>query len=93
MVDRIYPVELQLSEANSSDSEAPFLDLNYSYLMVQFPLKFVINVTISISVRLMSRSLMARPLGVPRMECTYLNIFVSLQHILTLVTSIVVTKP
>ena len=27
------------------------------------------------------------------MECTYLNIFVSLQHLLTLVASIVVTKP
>ena len=28
MVDRIYPTELQLNEANSSDTEAPFLDLN-----------------------------------------------------------------
>ena len=26
MVDRIYPTELQLSRANSSDTEAPFLD-------------------------------------------------------------------
>ena len=28
MVDRIYPTELQLSRANSSDTEAPLLDLN-----------------------------------------------------------------
>ena len=28
MVDRIYPKELQLNKANSSDAEAPFLDLN-----------------------------------------------------------------
>ena len=30
MVDRIYPTELQLNTANSSDTEAPFLDLNLS---------------------------------------------------------------
>ena len=28
MVDRIYPTELQLNRANSSDTEASFLDLN-----------------------------------------------------------------
>ena len=28
MVDRIYPTDLQLNRANSSDTEAPFLDLN-----------------------------------------------------------------
>ena len=28
MVDRIYPTELQFKRANSSDTEAPFLDLN-----------------------------------------------------------------
>ena len=30
MVGRIYPTELQLNKANSSDTEAPFLDLNLS---------------------------------------------------------------
>ena len=30
MVNRIYPSELQLNKANSSDTEAPFLDLNIS---------------------------------------------------------------
>ena len=30
MVNRIYPAELLLNKANSSDTEAPFLDLNLS---------------------------------------------------------------
>ena len=30
MVNRIYPAELQLNKANSSDTEAPFFDLNLS---------------------------------------------------------------
>ena len=30
MVDRIYPPELQLNKANSSDTKAPFLDVNLS---------------------------------------------------------------
>ena len=29
-VGQIYPTELQLNKANSSDTEAPFLDLNLS---------------------------------------------------------------
>ena len=45
MVDHIYPTELQLNRAYSSDTEAPFLDLN---LMVQFPAEFKINGTILI---------------------------------------------
>ena len=49
MVDRIYPTELQLNRANSSDSEAPFSGLNVRvYLMVQFPPKYMINGTILI---------------------------------------------
>ena len=30
MVHRIYPAELQLNKANASDSEAAFLDLNFT---------------------------------------------------------------
>ena len=30
MVNRIYPLELQLNKANTSDTEAPFLDLHLS---------------------------------------------------------------
>ena len=32
MMDRIYPTELQLNRANSSDTKAPFLDLNLCIL-------------------------------------------------------------
>ena len=32
MVGQIYPTELQLNKANSSDTEAPFLDLNLSII-------------------------------------------------------------
>ena len=48
MVDLTYQAELQLNKANSSDTEAPFLDLNDQYLMVRFHLKFMINGTILI---------------------------------------------
>ena len=30
MVGQIYPTEIQLNKANSSDTEAPFLDLSLS---------------------------------------------------------------
>ena len=30
MVGQIYPTDLQLNKANSSDTETPFLDLNLS---------------------------------------------------------------
>ena len=30
MVNRIYPPELELTKANTSDTEAPFLDLHLS---------------------------------------------------------------
>ena len=33
MVDRIYPTELQLNRANSSDTEAPFFNLCFSVLL------------------------------------------------------------
>ena len=32
MVNQIYPAELQLNKANTSDTEAPFLDLHLSIL-------------------------------------------------------------
>ena len=46
MVDCLYPTELQLSKANSSDTEAFFFYLNLCNPMVQFPPKFMINGTI-----------------------------------------------
>ena len=38
MFNQIYPHELQLNKANTSDTEAPFLDF-YLYLTVLFPPK------------------------------------------------------
>ena len=42
MVNQIYPPELQLNKANTSDSEAPFLDLNLriSNSCLSHPLSF-----------------------------------------------------
>ena len=44
MVDQIYPPELQLNKANTSDTEAPFFDLHLSILTALFHPKFMINV-------------------------------------------------
>ena len=43
IVGQIYPTELQLNKANSSDTEAPFLDFNLSITNDIVLLKFVIN--------------------------------------------------
>ena len=43
MVGQINPTELQLNKANSSDTEAPFLDFNLSITNDIVLLKFVIN--------------------------------------------------
>ena len=45
MVNQIYPSELQLNKANISDTEAPFLDLLYIFLLQMdlFLLKFMIS--------------------------------------------------
>ena len=43
MVNQIYPTELQLPKANTSDTEAPLLDLHLSIFTVLFPSKFMIN--------------------------------------------------
>ena len=48
-MDHIYPSELQLNKANSSDTDAFFFDyLMVLYLVVQFQPKFMINGTILI---------------------------------------------
>ena len=43
MVNRIYPPELQLNKFNTSDTEAPFLDLHLSISNGLFHLKFMIS--------------------------------------------------
>ena len=44
MVNQIYQPDPKLNKANTSNTEAPFLDLHLSILMVLFPPKFMINV-------------------------------------------------
>ena len=43
MVGQIYPTELQLNKANSSDTETPFLDLNLSITNGIVLLNFMIH--------------------------------------------------
>ena len=45
MVSQIYPSELQLNKANTSDYEDAFLDTICDFLMILFLPKFMINVT------------------------------------------------
>ena len=83
MVNRIYPAELQLNKANSSDTETPFLDLNL----------FISNGTVSTKIYdkrddfdfdiVNFPFLMETYLDVHHMAFTYLSLFISLQHLLT----------
>ena len=50
MVNQIYPSELQLNKVNTSDTEAPFLDLHLSISNGLFHQKFMINVMTLISI-------------------------------------------
>ena len=45
MVSQIYPSELQLHKANTSDTDAAFLTCICLFLMIKFLPKFMINVT------------------------------------------------
>ena len=45
MVNQIYPPELQLNTASTTDTEAPFLDLYFSVAMDWFLLTFMISKT------------------------------------------------
>ena len=93
MIDRIYPAELQLHKANSSDTEALYLDLNLSISNGTVSTKIMKKGAILILIQLISRSSIVMSLGVPRMESTYLSLFVSLEHLLTQVTSTIIIKP
>ena len=45
LLGHIYPSELQLNKANTSDTKAAFLDMHLSILMILFLPKFIINLT------------------------------------------------
>ena len=83
IVNQIYPTELQLNKANSSGTEAPFLDLNLSIFNETVSTKNydkrddfdfeVVNFPF----------LMETSLDVHHMTFTYLSFFVSLEHLST----------
>ena len=74
MVGQIYPTELQLNKANSSDTEAPFLDLNLS----------ITNGIVSSTI---SHFLMEIFLALLPMVYIFLSLFVLLEYVLMLMTS------
>ena len=86
MVHRIYPTELQLNKINASDTEAAFLGLNLTIIMIQFLQKYMINGMIIILILLTSHSLMAMFLNVPLMVYIYLNLFALPEHLGMLLT-------
>ena len=91
MVDRIYPIELQLNRANSSNTEATFLDLNLS----------ISNGTVSTKIydKRDDFDIVNFPfldgdvLGIPHMGYTYLNLLVSPELLQILATLTIVIKP
>ena len=93
IVDRIYSTELQLNRANSSDTEAPFLDLNLC----------ISNGTVSTKIYdklddfdfdiVNSLFWMAMSPGVPHMGYTYLNLLDSPELLQILMTLTTVIKP
>ena len=92
MVDRIYPTELQLNRANSSDTEASFSDLNLC----------ISNGTVSTKIYdkrddfdfdMVNFPFLAMFPGVPHMGYTYLNLLDSSELLQILMTLTTVIKP
>ena len=92
-MDRVYPTELQLNRANSSDTEAPLLDLNLC----------ISNGTVSTKIYDKRDDFdfdivnfifcMAMSPGVPHMGYTYLNLLDSPELLQILMTLTAVIKP
>ena len=87
MVGQIYPPELKLNKANSSDTEAPFLNLNLSITNGIVSSKFMINGMILILKKLISHFLMEMFLALLPMVYIFLSLFVLLECALMLMTS------
>ena len=66
MINQIYPPELQLNKANTSDTKAPFLDFHLSISNGFVSSKFMINTT-----KLLFGMTMLHVS--PLMECIFLN--------------------
>ena len=93
MVDRIYPTELQLDKANSSDTEAPFLDFNLCISNGTVSTKIYDKGTILILIKSISLFWMAMSPGVRHMGYTYLNLLDSPELLQILMTLTTVIKP
>ena len=87
-VDKIYPAELQLNKVMSSDIEAPFC-CNLSISVGTISIKVYYKQD-DFDFDIFNFSFLDD--DVPR-RISYLNLFVSLGRLFTLVTSVVVTKP
>ena len=88
MVSRIYPSELKLNKVNTSDTEAAFIDLHLSILMILFLPKLMINVTALILKLSFSHFWMVMFLPLPPMQSISLNSVVWLEHLAMLLNSI-----
>ena len=70
VVDRIYPAELEQNKGNSSDTEAPFLDLNLSISNGTVSSK-IYDKRADFDVHIVNFPFLdGESLGVPRMVCT-----------------------
>ena len=87
MVSKIYPSELQLNKANTSDTEAAFVNLHLSISNYIVSTIFMINVTTLILKLAIFHFQMVMFLALHPMESISLNSFVLLEHLAILLTS------
>ena len=83
MVNRIYPAERQLNKTNSSDTEAPFMDLNLSISNGTVSTKNYDKLDDFDFDIVNFPFLDGESLDVHHMALTYLSLFVSLEPLLT----------
>ena len=86
-VSQIYPSELQLNKANTSDTLAAFFDFICQFLIILFLPKFMINVTTLILKLSISHFKMMAFLALHPMESISLNSLFLLEHLAMLLTS------
>ena len=89
MISQINPSELQLNKANTSDTEAAFLDLHFSISISNdiVSIKIIINVTILILKLSISYFLMVISFALHPMESISYNSFILQEHLAMLLTS------
>ena len=93
MMDRIYPTELKLNKANSSDTEAPFFFGFESMYNGSVSTKIYDKRMISILIQSISLFWMSMSPSLPHMGFTYLNLLDSPELLQILVTLFAVIKP